>query len=100
MPDSSIDFDGDGVVDSNKLILLRQNQGRTIADTSLALASGAGPNLDVLPNLDFQIGNSEIDGVLTGVIAGPGTEFEVEVFVIDVQSELSGVVLRFGLDLN
>lgn len=96
--DGTIDFDGDGAVTADDLILLFQNLDRSVADTTLALAAGAGPNVDVLPTLDFQTGNGQIDGVLSGEVTGEGTTFELEVFLGGVVDDVAVVELSLGLN--
>jgi hypothetical protein len=99
-PDSTIDFDVTGRVAFADLLLLIQNLGNAIADTTLSPASGAGPNVDLLPTLDFQTGNGEIDGVLSGSVEGASTVFGLEVFLGNVQGDLGAVEIVFGLDNN
>lgn len=96
--DTSIDFDGDTVLDSDDLALLLQNLGRSISDTTITLDPGAGPNVSVLPTLDFETGNGTIDGVLSGSVGGAATTFQLEVFLGDVEGDLSAVEIRFRVN--
>ena len=59
----------------------------------------AGPNADAVVTLDIQLasgdGNTEDDGVTSVTIAGNGTEFDVEIFVSGVTTDLQGLSISF-----
>ncbi len=59
----------------------------------------AGPNPDAVVTLDIQLasgdGNTEDDGVTSVVLAGNETEFDVEIFVSGVTTDLLGLSISF-----
>ena len=98
--DKSIDFDLDGVLTFEDVLLFALNLDRSVETFTFFRSSAPGPNDSVRAALDLDIGNEMDNSTRIGTFEGDLAVVSLEVFAHGVTSPLSAVEIAFDLDLS
>ncbi len=97
--DDGLDFDGDGQVGIDDLLIFARNFNLSVDQLNLERPpDGIGPNAGAILSFDADVGNGLNDGLTNGFVGPVGSIFSVEVFIEPLQTSIDGARIRLEVD--